>query len=211
MQMSIIHINSEYHVRIPNTQNPLTEEIKLKIFGSPDYPVFLDSLLSYGDSVYSHGTLLEILGTPEKTYLTCMGTPVKTCWKFWQSGRAASAGAAARHSQHARAHTASSPKIISVQAKPKFRKCELSRLNPNVKKTENRDFGTISARLRKSGWAGSTRILVENELSQLNSNFEKNYLKSDLHRLWNQRSAWRLMDDIYAYTRDNEYTHIYYW
>ena len=125
---------SEYHVRIPTTQNPLTEQIKLNTFGSPDDPVFLDSLLSYGDSVYSHGTLFEILGTPEKTCLTCMGTPVKTCWKFWQSGRAASAEAAARHSQHARAHTESPPKIISVQAKPKFRKCEFSQLNPNVKK-----------------------------------------------------------------------------
>jgi len=64
---------------------PLTEEIRLKIFGSPDYPVFLDSLLSDGDSVYSSQTLFEILGTPEETCLICTGTPVKTCWKFWQS------------------------------------------------------------------------------------------------------------------------------
>jgi len=46
---------------------PLTEEIRRKIFASPDHPVFLDSVLSDGDSEYSHETLLEILGTPEKT------------------------------------------------------------------------------------------------------------------------------------------------
>ena len=61
---------------------PLTEEIRLEIFGFPDYPVFLDFLLSDGDSVYSHEKLPEILGTPEKTCLICAGTPVKTCWKF---------------------------------------------------------------------------------------------------------------------------------
>ena len=32
---------------------PLTEEIRLKIFGSPDMPVFPATLLSDGDSVYS--------------------------------------------------------------------------------------------------------------------------------------------------------------
>jgi len=64
---------------------PLTDEIRLEIFGSPDYPDFLDSLLSDGDSVYSSETFFEILGTPEKTYLICMGTPVKSCWKIWQS------------------------------------------------------------------------------------------------------------------------------
>jgi len=64
--------------------HPLKEEIKFKIFGSSDYPVFLDSLLGDGDSVYSHEILCEILGTPGKTCLICTGTPVKTCWKFWQ-------------------------------------------------------------------------------------------------------------------------------
>jgi len=60
---------------------PLTEETKLKIFGSPDYPVFLDSLLSDGD----RETPFEMFETPEKTCLICTGTPVKTRWKFWQS------------------------------------------------------------------------------------------------------------------------------
>jgi len=45
---------------------PLTEGIRLKIFGSPDYPVFLDSLLSDGDSVYSTENLFENLGLPRK-------------------------------------------------------------------------------------------------------------------------------------------------
>ena len=46
--------------------------------------ILLD-LLSAGDSVYSRENLLEILGTPVITCLICTGTPVKTCWKFWQS------------------------------------------------------------------------------------------------------------------------------
>jgi len=64
---------------------PVTEEIRLKMFGSPDFPVVLDSLLNDGDSVYSSENLLEILGTPEKTCFICTGTPVKTCWEFWHS------------------------------------------------------------------------------------------------------------------------------
>jgi len=46
--------------------------------------ILLD-LLSAGDSVYSRENLLEILGTPVITCLICTGTPVKTCWNFWQS------------------------------------------------------------------------------------------------------------------------------
>ena len=45
---------------------PLTEEIRLKIFESPDLSVFLIDLLSHGDSVYSRENLFEILGSPEK-------------------------------------------------------------------------------------------------------------------------------------------------
>jgi len=56
---------------------PLLEEIRLKIFGSPDYPDFLDSLLSEGDSVYLKEDLFKVLGTPEKTCLMCTGTPVQ--------------------------------------------------------------------------------------------------------------------------------------
>ena len=67
------------------TCTPLMDEIRLKIFRSPDYPVVLDSLLSDGDSVYSTEHLFKFLGTPEKTCLKCTGTPTKTCWKFWLS------------------------------------------------------------------------------------------------------------------------------
>ena len=77
-----------YNFREPVNRShpiPLTEEISLEKVGSPDYPVFLDSLLRDGDSVYSIETLREILGTPEKTCFKCTGTPMKTCWKFWQS------------------------------------------------------------------------------------------------------------------------------
>jgi len=61
-----------------------------------------------------------------------------------------------------------------VQAKPKFRKCGLSRLNPNVKKNAWR------------GFCGNFGPLEKLELSRLNSNFWgkigtwKNYLKSNL-------------------------------
>jgi len=59
---------------------PLTEEIGLKIFGSQDWSVLPAFFWSDGDSVYSRENLSENLGTPEKTCLICMGTPVKTCW-----------------------------------------------------------------------------------------------------------------------------------
>jgi len=64
---------------------PLAEEIKLERIGSPKLPDFQVDLLSDGDSVYSRENLFEILGTPVKMCLICMGTPVKTCRKFWQS------------------------------------------------------------------------------------------------------------------------------
>jgi len=64
---------------------PLTEETRLKIFGSPDLPDFWVNLLSDGDSVYLPENLFEILGTHVKTNLNCTGTPMKNCWKFWQS------------------------------------------------------------------------------------------------------------------------------
>ena len=59
---------------------PLTEEIRLTIFGSPDLPHFRVDLLCDRDSVYSRENSLENLGTPVKTCLICTGTPVKTCW-----------------------------------------------------------------------------------------------------------------------------------
>jgi len=63
----------------------LTVEIRLKIIGTPDLPDFWGDPLSDGNSDYSRETLFKILETPEKTCLICMGTPVKTCWNFWQS------------------------------------------------------------------------------------------------------------------------------
>jgi len=65
---------------------PLTKEIRLKIFGSPDPPDFRVDLSSDKNFVYSHEHLFQILGTPEKTFLTCTDTPgtlMKTCWNFF--------------------------------------------------------------------------------------------------------------------------------
>jgi len=60
------------------------EEISLKIFASPDCTVSPQNILSDRDSVCLREILFEIFGTPDKTFLICTGTPVKTCWKFWQ-------------------------------------------------------------------------------------------------------------------------------
>jgi len=68
-----------------STLHPRTEEIRLKIFGSPDLPDFRVDLLSDGDSVSSREISYEILGTPVKTCLMCTGIPVTTCWSFGQS------------------------------------------------------------------------------------------------------------------------------
>jgi len=64
---------------------PLTEEIRLKIFGIPDLSVFLINLLMDGDFIYSRENLFKFLVIPVKTCLICMGTTVKTRWKFSQS------------------------------------------------------------------------------------------------------------------------------
>jgi len=58
---------------------PLAEEIRLKIFGSPDLPDFVVDLLSDRDSVYSLENLFDVLGTPEHKFLICTGTLVKIC------------------------------------------------------------------------------------------------------------------------------------
>jgi len=63
---------------------PLTKEIRLIIFGSPDLSVFLIDLLTGGDSVYSLENSFEIFGTPMKTCLIFMVTTVKSRWIFWQ-------------------------------------------------------------------------------------------------------------------------------
>jgi hypothetical protein len=66
-------------MRIQNGIQPLTEEVILRIFGSPDLTLFLPvlELLSAGDSIYSRENLLENLGTHVKTCLICTGTSVK--------------------------------------------------------------------------------------------------------------------------------------
>jgi len=51
------------------------DEVGLKISGSPDPADFLIDLLSAGDSVYSLENLFEMVGTPVKTCLICMGIP----------------------------------------------------------------------------------------------------------------------------------------
>jgi len=61
------------------------EEIRHKLFGSPDLSVFLKNLLSDGNSVYSRENLYEIVGSPVKTCLMRTGTPVIFFLKFWQS------------------------------------------------------------------------------------------------------------------------------
>jgi len=58
---------------------PLTEEIRLTTFESPDYTVFP---YNRGTPIYSHKNWYEILGTPAKTCLKVTGTAVKTCWNF---------------------------------------------------------------------------------------------------------------------------------
>jgi hypothetical protein len=55
---------------------PITEEIRLNIFGFPDYTV---SPYNQGTLVYSRENLFEILEAPMKTYLKVTGTPVKPC------------------------------------------------------------------------------------------------------------------------------------
>jgi len=65
--------HTEAHVLVTTNGGDQT-----KIFGSPDYPIFLDSPFRDGHSVYSTENLFEILGAPEQTCLICTGTPMKT-------------------------------------------------------------------------------------------------------------------------------------
>jgi len=64
---------------------PLTEELRLEIFGSPDLSIFFTDHFSDGDSIYSSEEFVEFLGNPVKSCLICTGTPVKICRKLWQS------------------------------------------------------------------------------------------------------------------------------
>ena len=75
----VTHVNESCHTL-------LTEEIMHDLlFGSSDLTVFDSDLLIAGDSVYLRENVFENLGTPLKTCLICMGTPVKIRLKFWQS------------------------------------------------------------------------------------------------------------------------------
>ena len=65
--------------------SPLTEEIRLKMFGFTDVPDCRVDLLSDGDSVYSRETLFEKFGDSRENMFICTGTLVRTCWKFRQS------------------------------------------------------------------------------------------------------------------------------
>jgi len=81
--LRVIRIAHHTHTQL-TPHNPLTEEIRLQIFGSPDLSVFPIDLLSDldRDSVYSREILFEIWGIPVKTCLMCTGTPGKACWIF---------------------------------------------------------------------------------------------------------------------------------
>jgi len=62
---------------------PHMEEIRFRLFGSPDSAVFLPIFWMTGTPVYFIEKKLKInYGTPVKTSLKVTGTPVKTCWIF---------------------------------------------------------------------------------------------------------------------------------
>jgi len=84
-EVSIVEISCDKYLFVISYHSSSADggEIRLEIFGSPDFLGFPETL--DGDSVNSRENLFEILETPEKTCLICTGTPVKTCWKFWQS------------------------------------------------------------------------------------------------------------------------------
>jgi len=48
---------------------PLTQEIRLEIFGSPDLPDFRADLSGDGNPIYSGEISIEIVGSPVKTCL----------------------------------------------------------------------------------------------------------------------------------------------
>ena len=77
-----LHIHLQTCTYIYKHVYPPTEEIRLKIFGSPDLSVFFIDHLSDRDS---EETLFEIFRNPVTTCWTWTGTHVKTCWTCWQS------------------------------------------------------------------------------------------------------------------------------
>jgi len=73
-----IHIIRTLHIYIIYIYiTPHTEEVRLKIFGSPDYTV---SPYNQGTPVLLSENLFEFLGTPVKTCLKVTGIPVKNYW-----------------------------------------------------------------------------------------------------------------------------------
>ena len=61
--------------------SPRTEEIRLKIFGSPDWTVFPSTLLSDRDS-HLLPWKLRFWGLPWIFFSNVVRTPVKICWDF---------------------------------------------------------------------------------------------------------------------------------
>jgi len=55
-----------HHCTASTDDDDSLRQIFSKMFGSPNYPVFLDSLLCDGDSVYSTENLFKIWGLPRK-------------------------------------------------------------------------------------------------------------------------------------------------
>jgi len=52
-------------------ENPLTEEFRLEIFGSPDWTVFLSTLLSDGDSRLTPENLFNFGGSRANLFEKC--------------------------------------------------------------------------------------------------------------------------------------------
>jgi len=61
------------------------EDIKLKIFGSPDWTIFPSTILREWDFSVFRKFFFETSGTSVKICLKVTGTFVKTCVKFRQS------------------------------------------------------------------------------------------------------------------------------
>ena len=64
--------------------NPVTEEIRLNISGSPDWTVFLFTLLSDGDSRLLSKNV-RIFGDSHKNLYASYGDSRENLLKFWQS------------------------------------------------------------------------------------------------------------------------------
>ena len=62
-------------------EHPLTEELRLQIFGSPDFTVFLSTLLSDGDSRLTRENLFKFGGSREILFEKC-GDSRENLFKF---------------------------------------------------------------------------------------------------------------------------------